>query len=419
MKSTIALALLLLTTTTVMGEYAKTKFYKAGFQQTPKVVIDTSTDKLFDGALANTLFYSAGDSADTLYAWKINWDIPSNSSTSIIKRTLDASTFKAKGNDITLNLKIKSKMGLIGQPAPGYIGFPAIRDSGKGTADQLYFSILPATATRATELNEVMVASNRDTTTGMYVNSVWFTDNYYWIMYTQFDMKKGYEKALYLQAIKTDGTLMYNAPIKVASLNNPPGTTIPIAGPNKDSNPTMIYVVYKDSNSKATVQTTVKISNGYVDEPTKLVSDSETQMYFPDGMISASKVFGVVLNRQQMVRKQFSEDLRVYYNGATSKPSILDLDVPKGYQNPIIQSFPHPGGFVILGQLTGEKDALIVIKIFNANGTEKVAQKTIANTQGAMLFFRDAAGTVWLGYNDFDMKDGKVAKGYLGKLISA
>ena len=419
MKSTLALALLLLTTTAVMGEYAQTKFYKAGFDQTPKIAIDTSTDKLFDGALANTLFYSADDSAGTLYAWKVNWDIDSNSSTSIIKRTLDASTLKAKGDDITLNLKIKSKMGLIGQPALGYIAFPAIRDSGKGTADQLYLSILPASATKATELIDVKIASNKDTTTGMYVNSIWFTDDYYWIMYTQFDMKKGYEQALYLQAIKTDGTLMYDAPIKVASLNNPPGTTIPIAGPNKDSNPTMIYVVYKDFDSKATVQTTVKISNGNVDEPTKLVGDSETQMYFPDGVISASKVFGVVLNRQQMVRQQFSEDLRVYYNGATSKPSILDLDAPEGYQNPIIQSFPHPNGFVILGQFTGEKDAIIVIKIFNADGTENVAQKTIANTQGAMLFFQDAAGNLWLGYNDFDMADGKVAKGYLGKLISA
>jgi len=240
------------------------------------------------------------------------------------------------------------------------------------------------------------------------------------VLYTEFAKSKGFENWLYLQAIKSDdGTLLFSSAVKVASFNNPPGTTHAIAGPNKNSDPSSIYVVYKVFDTKTVMQTTVTVSNGKVDEPTKLVADSGNLKFFPDGMISASNVFGVVLARQEKQNKKLLESFKVYYNGATSQPQVLDLTAPTDYQSPNILSFNYKDGFILLAQYLGKSNAAFVMKIFNADGTEQAAQKTIGYSNGNMMFFQDADGNLWLGYNDFDLSNGKISKSYLGKVLEA
>lgn len=422
MKFAIAIALLLLCSTAVMAKMAKTELTSSSFAEIPKSVIDTSQaeDKLFLDSTATTLFFSAGESADQLYVWTVNWDEATNSSKSIIKRTIDAKTLEAKDKDVTLDLKIKSKVGLISAGGLGYIGLASLRDDGADTPDQLYFSILPASADSDTKLEEVKLTDNKDSSLSFFINRIFFDDDTFYILFTKYKKSDELETELLLQGVKTDGSLLFSSgAVKVASLNNPLRSTHVITGLNLKSDPKMVYVVYKLNDTSTVMQTTVDISNGKVDEPTKLVADSETMVYFPDGIISATDAFGIVLAKEEKKGENIEESLIVYYDGATSKPQKLELTAPKGYMSPLIRSFDYKDGFIILAQFIGESDAAFVLKLFKSDGTEKEAQKLIGTSQSSMLFFLDADKNLWLGYTDFDLSTGKVSKGYLGKVLAA
>lgn len=421
MKFITTIALLLLGTTAVMGAVSQTTITDSSFIQAPQVVVNPSEEKegLFSGAYVDTVFFSPADTSETLYVWTINWNFETQATKSIIRRAIDASTLEAKGEDVTLDIQIKSKVGVMGQAGIGYLGFPSIRDDGEDTPNQLYFSLLVANATSDDQPTDVKITENTDKNTSYFFNNVWFADNAFWMFYTDFDMGTGDEKTLYIQAIKTDGTLMYDAPVKVATLDNPAGTTVPIAGPNKDKDASTIYVVYKDYETKTTMQTTMSISNGQVDEPTQLVTDTDTVVYYPDGMITAAEVSGVVLLRQEFEEddNELEEDLKVYYNGATSKPETLDIEAPEDYQSPVIQSGTYQDGFSVVVKFYGQQDVEYVVKAFKTDGSELLDQKTLLKSQGNVAFFQDAAGALWAAIVDYDFGTGKLSKGYLGKVL--
>ena len=424
MKLIIVFALLLLSTSAVLGQLAKTNITKDSFALAPKAIIDTSQsgDKLFADAFVETLFYSAGDTADTLYIWLINWDFESNATKSIIKRAIDASTLEKKGDDATLDLQLKSKLGLIGHSGIGYIGFVLIRDDGKDTADQLYFTILPNSATSDTKPVEVKLTDNSDKGTGFFVNQFWFQDGYFYVMYTEIELETGFEEALNLQAIKAeDGSLLFKETVKVASLNSPLGFAMPVAGADSPKDAKLIYIAYKvnDTDKLTVMQTTVDISNGKVDEPTKLVADEETVRYFPHDVITADTVFGIVVARQELKGEDdILQSLNVYYNGTTSKPQLLKIKHPEDYKNPSILSFNYNNGFIVLATYSTPDNALVEMKGFNSDGSEQFAEKRLLYTQTVVKYFKDASGGVWLGYNDFDVETGKILKSYLGKVIA-
>ena len=419
MKSIIVLALLLLGTTATMAKLSKTTITDSSFVQVPKAILNTSLSdaKLFLNATANSVFFSPGDTNETIYLWSIDWDSEEGTSKSIIRRAIDTSTLETKGDDTSFDIQIESRNGVMGIAAVGYAGFLSIRDEGEDTPDQIYFSILPANATSDTKPIEVKLTDNDDSDEAYSIVNAWFQDGYFYVLFLQYETERGFEEEIYLQAVKTDGSLRYKEPVEVASIHNPPGTTYPIAGPNNSTDASSIYVVYKEFKSRTSKQAIVTLSNGEVSEPTKLVADSRSVRYFPDGMIVSSSVFGVVLARLERKEGDMSESLKVYYNGAVSKPEALDIKAPEGYRQPTIQSFDHTGGFVLLAQYTGEDDVAFVMKIFNSDGSQQDAQKTLAHTQGSMMFFNDASGALWVGYSNFNLSSGKISASYLGKVM--
>jgi hypothetical protein len=418
-KFLVALTLLLLGSSVAYSDIIKPTITAASFAKAPVAVLDPTKDSLFADANAESLFFSAGKSNHTLYVWSINWDIPSNSSTALIRKSLDASTLAKKGTAISIKASIKSKIGIVGQPGIGYVGFAALRDSGKDTADNLYFNVLAADADEKTLPTEVQITKNSVKTNSYNLINVWWQDDYFYVLFTQFETSKYYEKGLYLQAIKgSDASLLWKDAVEVVSLNNPLGTTLPIAGANKASGADAILVSWKEYDTKALKQTTVSISKGKVDDPTILVSDTDSVIYFPDAIISASKVYGLVIDRQTKQDQSVSDSLRVYYNGATSKPSTLDLPAPSDYNSPMIRAFDNSNGFAVVSQWSGEKDAEYTLRIFDKDGNSQDNPMTLAKTVGDMIFFTDASGAIWLGYADFNSIDGKVSTGYLGQVLA-
>jgi hypothetical protein len=418
-KFLIALTLLLLGSSVAYSDIIKSTITIASFAKAPVAVVDPTKDSLFADANAESLFFSAGKSNHTLYAWSINWDITSNSSTALIRKSLDASTLAEKDSAISIKASIKSKIGIVGQPGIGYVGFAALRDSGKDTADNFYFNVLAADADEKTLPTEVQITDNSVKTDSYYLVNVWWQDDYFYVLFIQVETSKGYEKGLYLQAIKgSDASLLWKSAVEVVSLNNPPSTTIPIAGANKASGADAILVSWKEYDTKALKQTTVSISNGKVDDPTILVSDTDSVIYFPDGVISASNVYGIVIDRQTKQDQSISDSLRVYYNGATSKPSTLDLTAPNNYNSPIIRAFDNSIGFAVVSQWSGENDDEYSLRTFDKEGNAHGDQMTLAKTVGNIILFTDASGAIWLGYADFNSTDGKVSTGYLGEVLA-
>lgn len=424
MKFTITITLLLLSSPAIICEISQTKIIEESLAQPPTSVIDTSrpSDDLFANALDHYLFFSPGDTNETIYIWSVNWDDDATSNKTIIKRTIDASTLQPKGEDITLpGVLIKPKVGVFAFPGIGYIGFSYLREDDESASDQLYFSILPASASSNTSAIDVKLMSETYTGTSFYINDAWFQDGYFYVLFTEFEMSESFEKTLYLQAIKCeDGSLLFSSAVKVASFSNLPGSTMPVAGPNNSTNATLIYIVYKDDETKTVMQTTVTVSNGKVNEPTKLVTDTDNETYYTADVISALDVFGVVVVRQEMQKKNITESLKVYYNGATSKPQMLDISAPKDYKTPefpMVQSFNHKDGFVVIAEYTGEPKRAYVIRVFNADGSERAAQKTLGYFQGSLMFFEDAAGALWLGYTDYDTTTDRLSKSYLVKVL--
>jgi hypothetical protein len=184
----------------------------------------------------------------------------------------------------------------------------------------------------------------------------------------------------------------------------------------------MFYVVYKFNETSTIFQTTVSLPNGKVDEPTSLVSDDDTVEYFPAVVISASKVFGVALYRIKEPKNQkMVQNVKVYYNGTTSKPKTLEFDIPKGYLLIKDSPFSYDSGFGILAAFFGESDIIFDLKMFNSDGSQKTPQKILVTTSYALyglVFFPDASGAFWLGYIDYNNGNGMVSKGYLGKVLA-
>jgi hypothetical protein len=142
-------------------------------------------------------------------------------------------------------------------------------------------------------------------------------------------------------------------------------------------------------------------------------------MYYPDGIITAATVFGTVLDRQEEEQQSQNviETLKVYYNGATTKPKNLAITIPSNYSSPIIESFNVNNGFALITQFSGDTDAIYDLKIFNSDGSQQVAQKTLAETAGSPVFFGDADNGIWLGFADFDSDTGLVTKAFLARVL--
>jgi hypothetical protein len=419
-KLVTVFSFVLLATATVLAD---TNVTASSFLLPPKVVFDTSSDKFFANVTSDTFFFSAGESNDTIYAWSAKEDMITNSSLLLLKIAIDTSTLKVKGDGVTLNLTLKSKVPLSIRPHIGYISFASVRDDGEGTADQLYFSILPASADSATELSEVKLMESKYMNSSFGVVDALLQDGYFYVIFIEFDISSGFEKAIYLQAVKvSDGSFLFPSAVKVASLNNPPSTTDPVFGLNSDSNATMFYVVYKVNETSTIFQITVSLPNGKVDEPTSLVADNDTVIYETAAIISASKVFGVTLYRFKKDQDQkVVEKVKVYYNGTTSKPQTLNFTIPEGYNLILDSPFSYDSGFGVLAVFFGDSDVILDLKIFNSDGSQKAPQKSLVTTSYAldgMIFFADASGAVWLGYIDYDNSNDMVLKGYLGKILA-
>jgi len=424
-KLIIALALVLLASSTaVMAQLVQANITDSSFLIPPKAVIDTSqsSDSLFANATKNSIFFAPGVSNDTVYAYSYNYSNES-SNLLLIKRAIDASTLKAKGNDVTINIPIKSKSGVSVQTDIGYISFVYMRDDGNGTADQLYFSALPLSADSNTQLtaNDVKLTNNTSLNSTFIDGLAWLQDGYFIIPFLEIDISDGFEKAIYLQAVKaSDGSLLFPSAVKVASFNNPPGTTVPTAGANKHTNASSIYIVYRVNDTRTIFQNSMSFPNGKVDEPTTLVSDNDTITYIPDGIIAANTVFGIVLKRLKTQQNQTSVDsLIAYYNGTTSKPQTLDVTIPQDISDVAIQAYNYKSGFILLTQFIKGNDTNYDMQIFNSDGSQQVAQKTLAYASviTPMVFFIDASGVLWLGYSDYDKSSDKVSKAYLGKVL--
>jgi hypothetical protein len=264
---------------------------------------------------------------------------------------------------------------------------------------------------------EVQLTDNDSLDVGYVTNTVWFQDGYYYILFTEVNKKSQLETAIYLQAIKIDdASLRYTTAIKVAKLSNPPGTSTPSGGPNKSEKSTKITVFWKDFDSKSLKQAVVTIADGSVLKAVTLVTDTEKVGYFSSGLISSASTSGIVLDKQELKAQSTSSSLIVFLNGDTKNAKKFDLEIPKGYAAPFIRSFDKGDGFIVIGQFLGEKDAIFAMKSFKTDGTAQGASKTIITTKEAVQFFRDASGSIWVGYVNFDTSNGNTEKAYLGKL---
>lgn len=397
-----------------------TKITKSTFNSAPKAVFDVSnsSDSLFDHGSVMGVFYSPGSTNDTIYVWLLNYTDP-KSHINIVKRTLDAESLTTKDNDTNIATKITSSTGPNFYGGLGYIGFTTTNETDDDKIDQLYFSVLPANASSDTAPSNAKLTNNTDKNIGYYVSSIWWQDSYFYVLYVAFSKtEKGLEKGLYLQGIKgVNGSLLYSSSIKIASISNPAGTTYPTGGPNNSTNASMIYVLWKDNDKKTIYQVAVNVSNGSVGSATQLVVDSSDISYYPDDVISSHSTYGTVLQKQEGKSSSASFSVKVFYNGTTSESKELNLTTPKNYRAPTISSFDSDSGFVIIGQYFGDQDSVYVLKTFLADGSALSSQEIIGYTQGSLLFFADANGTIWAGYSDFDNKNYYALKGYLGKLF--
>lgn len=400
---------------------AQAKITDETFAMAPKVILDSSksADALFANATIDEMFFSPALANDTIYAWLLKWE-SQNTSISIIKRTLDAETLTAKGDDITIETDIKSKIIPVGKAALGYMGFPTLKDSGKNTPDNLYFTILAGAADANTKPNDVKITDNNDKTLGFYIVDVLFQDNKFFVLFAHFNKTSEVELGIYLQGVKADdGSLLYDKLVEVVTFNNPAGTSSAVCGFDNATNADKIYILYKEYDTRATFQASVALADGKIEEPVELKDDTRDVMYFPAAVISADTVFGLALAKQTFRSEDdMSFTIGVYYNGKTDTLKTLALKTPKGYQAPMIRSFNYDKGFTIIAQFSGENNSHLVIKNFKSDGTAVAAQKTIGYTRGSMLFFVDASGALWAAYHDFEETSGEAQKTYLGKLLA-
>ena len=430
MKLIIAIALLLFSSTAILAQLPPSKIYESSFAQAPKVIINAadSSDKNFvDKLTYPLLFYSPGESADTLYAWAVLWDNDANASKSITKRTLDASTLKTKGDDITLDIQIKTKevVPLTVEAGVGCVGIPSLRDDGADTPDQLYFYVLLSNATSDTKPIEIKLSNNTNPNITFLVHHILFQGSYFYIAFIEFDKTTELEKSFQLQGIKGDGSLLFPSTIEIASFSpgNPHDMTMPVTVPDNATNPTFIYCVYK-VNDSVIMQTKAMVADSKVEEPVTLQADTDMVKYYPENSISASSVLGIILSRiafKDEKKVDFDRSYRVFFNGATSDPQPLNLTAPEGYAFPVLHMFDYPDGFAITSQYFGKDTSAYTVKIFNTDGTEKVPQKNLARlhlSQGNMRFIQDVAGAVWAGFSDFNLRHRKFEKAYLGKVIA-
>jgi len=422
-KLLIALALVLLGSTAVMAQVALTNITDSSFVLPPKVVIDASqdSDKLFANATDYNLFFAPGESNDTLYIFTYTYSNES-SNLLLIKRAIDASTLKAKGDDVKINLPIKSKRGVLVQPDIGYISFLYIRDDGEGTPDQLYLSILPLSADSNTQLTAKDVKLSNNTSTNISFSDLggWLQNGYFIIPFLGGDKSNGTEKAIYLQGVNaSDGSLLFPSAVKVVEFNNPPGTPLPIAGPNKSPNASSIHIVYKINDTGTIFQTSVSLRDGKVDEPTKLANDTDTKTYYPVAIIATNTTFGIVLDRLKETQNQTKDTLLVYFNGTTSKPHKLNVSLPTGYSAPVSQALNHRDGFILLTKFHLDQANSYVMQMFSNDGSVLIPQKTLAYTPSSALlqFFTDYSRALWLGYSDYDDSTDLITKAYLGKVL--
>jgi hypothetical protein len=417
----IAVLTLLTLSNVVDAALVSTKITESTFNSTPKAVFDVSasSDSLFADANVLGVFYSAGSTNDTLYVWSLNYSTPT-AHIKITKRTLNATSLAPKGADIKIATNITSSTGPSYYGGLGYIGFTSTNQTGDDKIDQLYFSVLAASASSDTNLTKIKLTNNTDKDVGYYVSTLWWQDSYFYLVYVAFTKSdKGIEKGLYLQGVKGDnGSLLYPSPIKVASISNPAGTTYATAGPNNSTNASMINVIYKDHSKKAIYQVAVTVSNGSVGSVTELKTDSSKIIYYPAGIISSYSTYGTAVEMEDHTTKTVSYSVEVFYNGTTSESKKLNLTTPEKYTSPSIMSFNYDSGFAIIGVYIGEKESEYVLKTFFADGSARASQEIIGLSQGGIMFFTDANGTVWAGYTDFESKNYFASKGYLGKLLA-
>lgn len=417
----IAVLVLLATSNIVVSAMiATTKVNASAFYSNPEAVYDSSapSDSLFANASADAIFYSPGVTNDTIYVWVFNWNYSKNYSINVTKRTLDATTLTPKENDTTINTTIKSKIGAIGRPGIGYIGFPTIIDDDKENVDQLYFTVLAASATAETVPNKTNLTNNTDTKLGYYIADVWWQENSFFVLYVEYNKSSEYDIGIYLQGVKAnDGSLVYPSSVKVATILNPPGTTFAIGGPNNSTNATKIYILWKDDPTKSIYQKVITVSDGSAGERTTLKTDTSSIAYYPGGIITSYSTYGSVIESEEDKKEKVIYGVTVFYNGSTSESKDLNLSTPRGYASPFIRSFNYTSGFSVVAEYSGTYNGSYVLRTFFADGSPQTAQKTIGSTQGTISFFTDANSALWAGYNDYNTTDGLATKGYLGQLL--
>lgn len=454
--------------------------------------LNASTVKVFDTSnttdainwkpdtipVSGVTFGAGSNTSSNLWAYGLTYTTGSSGTvTAVVHRKLNA-TLIGTGSDSTESSNLGDTTGTVSistynapvlATGPGYLAAVTIAFSTTSSISSVNINIWAAGTTTPTAVNIATAAADTSTTTtDYYIGSVWFEDNYFYVLYSQIDgtaaaggtsVTLWNEGTIYLQAVSTTGSKMYTSPVKVASSltaalsSAPRGTTNtalqPRAGGSNYTGSTYVNALWKiptvsgGAQGKIQMQQLNKTSGATIGSAATLLTDVAAGssaagfVYTPAGTWFSATTYGVLIQNQTQANSAattWSYTLLACANVTGSSTSSACTDsgltftgavttqannVVQGYGLPYSSTGYQIFATYVTGTATlGITPYSLASRTYYVNGTG-ISTVSDGSFAGVTSVFADGNYTLWGSYANYDASQTSSAfayQGYIGKL---
>ena len=411
------------------------------FNVTPVSVynVSNSSDSAFLNGDYNLVYYSPGNTSDTIYAWLFN-HASSNKITSIVMRTLNASiltgvastdkneSFVNSAADVTTSVSYTYSGTPLFASGPGCIAFVT---NGLATTSYTYQVSVNIGLGASGKITTNLATTNTLASTYYRMHALWYEDGYFYVVYSGYSNSvRRLEESerelatstygIYVQAYSAVNTSssLYTTPMLVVTFSNTYLTsyTNVVAGPSNTTNSSYIYVSYKDPATNTVIQVVANRTTGAVVTQVTLASDGNNYVYVAVGMIAANYSSGTVVAGENS-GNGLPYTLSAYLNqSATALP--IGLATPDNHFPDLVTGINYPGGYLLYAQFAGSGDSVYQLQTYMANGTATSNPETLGIFGGPSNYFVDVVGAIWYGYTIYG-SDAYTHAGLLGRLAGS